>query len=127
MNRIDLRGSYSQMGRQQALPPGVWNAPPPDPDVLRFARRCEESLALHGPELLEEIRGFAEASGIDYDTFLTLVTTAPFDPDEMRASTALAACSVVAVLPERTAEGRTIVGRNYDYFHDISEEPATTY
>ncbi|MDY7041736.1 MAG: C45 family peptidase, partial [Chloroflexota bacterium] len=32
-----------------------------------------------------------------------------------------------AVLPERTADGRPIVGRNYDYFHDISEEVATTY
>ncbi|MBN1661516.1 MAG: hypothetical protein JXA93_24195 [Anaerolineae bacterium] len=121
MFRVELRGSYADMGRQQALPRDVWSPPPPDPKVLCFAKQCEEHLALHGPELLEEMRGFAEASGIDYDTFLTFVTTTPFDPDEMRA------CTVVAVLPERTVDGRTIVGRNFDFFHDVSEQGATTY
>jgi len=121
VHRIELRGSYVEIGRQQALPPGVWNPPPPDPNVLRFAKRCEESLAQHGPELLEEIGSFAAASGLDYDTFLTFLTTTPLDPHEMRA------CTVVAVLPERTADGCTIVGRNYDFFHDVSEQGATTY
>jgi len=121
MYQVELRGTYAEIGRQQALPPGMWSPPPPEPHVLHFARRCEEHLALHGPELLEEMRGFAEAAGIDYDTFMTFVTTAPFNTDEMRG------CTVLAVLPERTAGGRTIVGRNYDFFHDISEQPATTY
>ena len=34
---------------------------------------------------------------------------------------------MVAVLPERTADGRIIVGRNYDYFHDVSKEGAAIY
>lgn len=121
MYRIELRGSYEAMGRQQALPPGTWSPPPPAPHMLRFAKKCEESLAQHGPELLDEIRGMAKASEIDYDTLLTFLVTVPFDPEEVRG------CTVVAVLPERTATGRTLVGRNYDFFHDVSEQGATTY
>ncbi|MGC9335104.1 MAG: C45 family autoproteolytic acyltransferase/hydrolase [Anaerolineae bacterium] len=121
MQRIELRGSYEAIGHQQALPPGTWNPPPPAPHMLRFAKRCEESLAQHGPELLDEIRGMARASEIDYDTLLTFLVTIPFNPEEVRG------CTVVAVLPERTASGSTLFGRNFDFFHDASEQGATTY
>jgi predicted choloylglycine hydrolase len=73
------------------------------------------------PELLEEIRGVAEGAEIDYDAIMTLTTTAPFNPDEVPS------CSIVAIMPERTADGRTIVGRNYDMFEDVSKKGATTY
>jgi hypothetical protein len=89
--------------------------------MLRFAKQCEEIVGQHAPELLDEIRGLAEAAEVGYDALMTLILTVPFDPEE------LPACSVLAVLPERTADGRPIVGRNYDYFHDVSEEVATTY
>jgi predicted choloylglycine hydrolase len=89
--------------------------------MLRFAKQCAEIVEQYAPELLEELRALGEAAGLDYDVLLTLTLTAPFDPDEIHA------CTVLAVLPERTADGRPIVGRNYDYFHDVSEEGATTY
>jgi hypothetical protein len=112
MHQIELRGSYEEMGRQQGRPLKGMILPPPDPKMLRFARRCEEIVGQYTPELLDEVA---------YDTLMTMILTAPFDSAEVSG------CSVLAVTPERTADGHLIVGRNYDYFHDISEEPATTY
>jgi predicted choloylglycine hydrolase len=89
--------------------------------MLRFAKQCEDLMAQHAPELLQEIRGIAEAADIDYDALLAFTVTIPFDPDEMHS------CTVLAIAPERAVDGRPIVGRNYDFFHDTSEEPAGTY
>jgi len=94
---------------------------PPAPKMLRFARRCEDIVGQHAPEFLDEMRGLAEASGLAYDTLMTMILTVPFDPQDVPS------CTVLAVSPERTADGRPIVGRNYDFFYDISEEVATTY
>ncbi len=73
------------------------------------------------PELLDEMRGVADGAEIDYDAIMTLTTTAPFDPDKVPG------CSIVAVMPERTVDGRMIIGRNFDMFEDVSKEGATTY
>jgi len=121
MHQIELRGSYEQMGRQQGRPLKGITLPPPEPKMLRFAKQCEEVVGQYAPELLDEMRGLAEAAELDYDALMTLTLTAPFDPAEVPG------CSVLAVTPERSADGRPIVGRNYDYFHDVSEEGATTY
>ena len=121
MHQVELRGSYVEMGRQQGRPLKGMTLPPPDPKMLRFARQCEEVVGQYAPELLDEMRGLAEAAELDYKALITLTLTAPFEPQEVPS------CTVLAVLPERTADGRPIVGRNYDYFHDISEEAATTY
>jgi len=129
---VDLRGSYADMGRQQGLilRQAGFGLPPPEPlcpsgtgqaKMLRFARRCEELVARHAPELVEEMHALAEAAEVDYDALMTLTLTVPFDPDDVPA------CTVVAVLPERTVDGRTIAGRNYDFFHDVSEGSATLY
>jgi len=123
MLSIDLRGSYVEMGRQQGRTLRGMPLPPPDTRMARFARQCEQTLAEHAPELLEELQGVAEAAELDWEPFLTLSTTAPFDPDDLPAAN----CTVVAVLPERTTDGRPIVGRNFDFFHDVSEESAATY
>ena len=121
MHQIELRGSYEEMGRQQGRPLKGMTLPPSDSRLLRCAKQCEEIVGQHAPELLDEIRGLAAAAELDYNALMTMILTVPFDPEE------LPACSVLAVLPERTADGRPIVGRNYDFFHDISEEVAKTY
>ena len=121
MHQVELSGSYEQMGRQQGRLLKGLTLPPPDPKMLRFAKQCEEIVGQYAAELLDEIRGLAEATEVDYDALMTMILTVPFDPAEVPA------CSVLAVTPERTADGRPIVGRNYDFFHDISEEVATTY
>lgn len=116
------RGTPIEMGHQLGL--GLKQAgvkfSAPDPKVLRFARRCEEHVAQHAPELLEELRALAEAAEQDYDAVLTMNLTAPFDPQD------LPACTVLAVAPERTADGQPIVGRNYDFFYDVSGDVTTT-
>jgi hypothetical protein len=121
MHQVELRGSYEQMGQQQGRSLKGMTLPSPDPKMLRFAKQCEKIVEQHAPELLDEIRGLAEAAEVNYDALMTMTLTVPFDPAEVPG------CSVLAVTPERSADGRPIVGRNYDFFHDISEEPATTY
>jgi predicted choloylglycine hydrolase len=118
-----LSGAYYEMGLEQgrALKEVGFSLPQPDKRTLRFARRCEKMVGQHTPELLDEIRGVADGAEIDYDAIMTLTTTAPFDPDEMPG------CSIVAVMPERTLDGRMIIGRNFDMFEDVSKEGATTY
>ena len=125
MEQLELRGSYEAIGQQQGrlLKQSGFRLPPPDQKLLRFARQCEASMAQYAPELLEELRGLSVAAEVNYDALLTLSVTAPYDPDDMPQ----AACTVLAVLPERTVDGKTIVGRNFDFFHDVSEEGATTY
>ena len=121
MHQIELRGSCEQIGRQQGRLLKGMTFPPPDPKVLRFAKRCEEVVGQYAPELLDEMRGLAEAAEVDYDALMTCTLTAPFETQDVPG------CTVLAVLPERTVDGRLIVGRNYDFFHDISEKGATTY
>lgn len=125
MDQMKLRGSYAQIGVQQGqiLKKVGFQLPPPEPKALRFAKQCEEIMKQYAPELLEEMHGLSEAAEIDYDALLTLSITAPYDSDELPAGS----CSVVAVMPERTANGKTIVGRNFDFFYDVSQEGATTY
>lgn len=123
MYHIKLSGSYEQMGRKQGrlLKRSGFTLPPPDEKMLRFAKQCEEIVGQYMPELLDEIRGVAEGAEISYEAIMTLTMTAPFDLDEVPS------CAVVAVMSERTADGRMIVGRNYDMFEDVSKEPATRY
>jgi len=123
MHQVELYGTYEQMGHQQGLPLKQigMTLRPPDPKMLRFAKQCEQVVGQYAPELLDEIRGLAEAAELDYEAVLTPILTAPFEPQEIPS------CTVLAVAPERTMDGRPIVGRNYDFFHDISEEVATTY
>jgi hypothetical protein len=123
MHQVELHGSYEHMGRQQGRPLKQMGLtlPPPDEKMRRLARQCEEIVDQVAPELLDEMRGLAEAAGMEYEALITLVLTAPL------ASQDVPSCTVLAVAPERTADGRPIVGRNYDYFYDVSEEAATTY
>lgn len=123
MYHFKLSGSYYEMGLNQGRPlkRGGFTPPPPEKKKLRFAKQCEEVIGLYMPELFEELRGVADGAELDYDAILTLTMTAPFESDEIPS------CSIVAVMPERTGDGRMIIGRNYDMFEDISKEPATRY
>jgi hypothetical protein len=123
MKHPELRGSYEEIGRQQAAPLVGWQLASPESKLLRSAKHCEELIGLHAPELLDELRGLADYAGLEYDALLTLTTTVPFDPQEVPTSS----CTVLAVSPERSPDGRPIVGKNYDYFHGVSDQAATTF
>ncbi len=47
MHRVDLRGAYAEMGRQQGLilRESGFGLPPPDPKILHFARHRQELVA----------------------------------------------------------------------------------
>lgn len=123
MYHFKLSGTYYEMGLKQGRPlkRGGFTPPPPEKKRLRFAKQCEQIVGQYMPELLEELRGVAEGAELDYGAIMTLTMTAPFEPDQIPG------CTIVAVMPERTADGRMIIGRNYDMFEDISKEPATRY
>lgn len=125
MEKLVLRGTYREMGCRQGclLKEAGFRVPPPEEKMLDFARRCGEHMDRFAPDLMEELIGISEGAGIDPDALLTLSITAPYDPDDVVTSM----CTVVAVLPERTSCGHTLVGRNFDFFKDVSEEGATTY
>jgi len=122
MHYVELKGTYYEMGLTQGLmlKKGGFKPPPLEHNRLRFACQCENAMNQHAPDLLEEIRGLAEGLGAGYESILTLALTAPYED-------ALRGCTVIAVAPEKTREGRPLVGRNYDFFHDVSEDSATTY
>jgi predicted choloylglycine hydrolase len=122
MHETTLRGTHAQMGTQDgeiAAKIGM-QLPAPEIAMLDLANRCERVAMQHTPELVEEMHAFADAAHIPYDTFKTFVLTVPLQQTAP-------SCSVFAVMPERSANGKAMVGRNYDFMYDISWEAATTY
>jgi predicted choloylglycine hydrolase len=122
MQEITLRGTPAQMGAQHGaiLAQTGLELPPPQPAMQQLADACEETAVQHTPELVEEMRAFADAVHIPYDTLKTFTLTIPLQQT-------MPSCSVVAVMPERSANGKLMVGRNYDFAYHISWEGATRY
>ncbi|MGE5372998.1 MAG: C45 family autoproteolytic acyltransferase/hydrolase [Solirubrobacterales bacterium] len=69
-------------------------------------------LKKYDPQLLEEMRGFSDATGIPYQDVVTKLSTYGFRPPLPFG------CTQMAVLSKVTGTGHTLVGRNYD-FSDI--------
>lgn len=122
MNEVTLRGTPAQIGAEHGAILGQigLELPTPEPALLELARACELTAIEHTPELVEEMRAFAAAAKVPYDTLMTFVLTIPLQQT-------MPSCSVVAVLPERSENGKLMIGRNYDFAYDISWEAATTY
>jgi isopenicillin-N N-acyltransferase-like protein len=89
--------------------------------VVGHASRYENVVEDFAPHIIEEIRGIAEGSGVDFGDILALnvrseVMFASGAQDNKKLSGALAnECSSFAVLPEVTSEGHTLVGQNWDW------------
>lgn len=71
-------------------------------------------LAEFDPEILDEMKGFADATKIPYEDIVVKLSgygiTQPPIPD---------GCTQIAVLPEITSNQHVMVGRNYDFSDDI--------
>lgn len=81
---------------------------------LTFVPRLREVL----PEITEEAEGIAEGAGVDLADIMLLncryeITKFP-DPDKADKERANE-CTSFALLPEATAERKTLVGQNWDY------------
>lgn len=74
----------------------------------------------HGARYMEEIRGIAEGAGVEELDVLAInvrteVMFAAKARRAARASSLPLECSALAILPERTAEGRLLVAQNWDW------------
>jgi predicted choloylglycine hydrolase len=113
MQEIELTGSYYEMGQQygRLLTQGGFSPEPASPEKRQFVRDCEPAVQEHTPELLDELRGIADAG--DWD--IELIQVMPF------ALGYEAGCSVVAVSGEHTVDRKPLFGRNYDFFRSFGD------
>jgi isopenicillin-N N-acyltransferase-like protein len=79
-------------------------------ELERRARRFLPLLNAFAPDLVEEMDGIAEGAGLDFD----LVLLANVRGETARAGWTGDGCSALAVGPEATADGHTIVAQNMD-------------
>jgi predicted choloylglycine hydrolase len=109
MHMYRLEGSHYQIGAEYgALLRAARIRPPADSHTrLAFAEACEPHVRQHAPELLDELQGIIDGSG--------------YAADRVKATAlglnARPACSVVAVAGIHTADGHTLVGRNFDWYY----------
>jgi isopenicillin-N N-acyltransferase-like protein len=89
--------------------------------VVSHAKRYQQIVEEFAPHAIEEMRGIAEGSGVEFGDILALnvrseVMFASGAQDNKNLSGALAnECSSFAVLPEATANSHTIIGQNWDW------------
>lgn len=87
------------------------------------AMRYREPIARFGEKYLEEMTGIAEGAGVDLADVLGInVRTEVMFAAKARAAAELTEsrhlpheCSAFAVLPERSADGHTLIGQNWDW------------
>lgn len=122
MHELTLRGTPTQMGTAHGalMAQNELQLPQLAPDMVKLAAECAEVTNQYAPEFIEEMRAFAEAARVPYDTLKTFTLTIPLQQT-------MPSCSVVAVMPERSADGKLMVGRNYDFAYNISWDDATTF
>ncbi|MFW5692531.1 MAG: C45 family autoproteolytic acyltransferase/hydrolase [Chloroflexota bacterium] len=122
MHQLTLRGTPAQMGAQHGALMAQVNVqlPPTNPQIMAFAEACEQLAVQHTPRLVAEMRAFAEAAQLSYDTLKSMMLAMPVQQN-------MPSCSVAAVMPERSADGKVMIGRNYDFTYGISWDAATMY
>ena len=106
MNEITLRGSHVEMGRrighrlkaEGATFEGLGD------ESVRYTNRLVDRVGALIPDLLDEIRGIADAGGYDEGVVRFHALSLGIIP----------ACTVIAISGEHTASGRPLFGRNYD-------------
>jgi predicted choloylglycine hydrolase len=109
MHKYRFTGSYHAVGVEagRQLRAARIRLPQISQTRLNFAARCEPHVRDCAPELFEEIAGMAEGSGYE----LARVSMFALGLD------AHPACSMVALAGQHTADGRTLVGRNHDWYY----------
>ncbi len=102
-------GTYYDLGfrRGQALSE-TFRPPAADPEKVRLAADCERLLGHYYPPLLDELRGLLDGSGFNRDDFVAYYLARHRSVYRRR-------CTMFAVGPPLTREGRLLVGRNYDW------------
>jgi predicted choloylglycine hydrolase len=117
-----LRGTPREIGRQQGamikdFPQAVsFFSSGPFPKTSAPVDRSMKLLETYCPGLLEEMTGFCEAAGF------------PLEKSAYLAMTHIGGkhCSQFVVLPAASANGHTLVGRNYDFSEKVDDLKLTT-
>ena len=76
--------------------------------ALDTCHRSEAYVADYAPDMLEELRGISDSSGVDFDDLMLLQVRNQLRSEED------AGCTSFAVAPQKSAEGHSIVGQNWD-------------
>ena len=107
-----VRGTYREMGRRYGtiLHKHGFNLEKPSPEKLEFGKKSERELERVFPEVLEEIRGFAEGCHATYEDMMAfMLSVGAFKVQPM--------CSVFAAI-----NGSDVVfGRNYDFYYSFKK------
>jgi predicted choloylglycine hydrolase len=106
-----LRGTYHEMGKKYgtALRKHGFKLPEVDEEALTLGMKCEAEVKDIFPEVLDEVRGFAEAIKEPYETLAAFILTVGYRKPM--------ACSAFA-----SATNSTIIfGRNYDFFYRFAK------
>lgn len=115
MDEYRLSGSSAEMGRQfaaqveergetlQSVSPESLD---PSPAVRAFASECRRAVEAAAPHLLDELRGIAEASGVERAAVEAVPLAVDADPG----------CSIVGVAGDHTESGGALFGRNHDFY-----------
>ena len=85
--------------------------------ALDISRRSLDCAAAYAPDLLDELRGMSEGAGVALDELMLLQVRNQLCPEED------AACTALAVAPQRSAEGRALAAQNWD--NDPALDPFT--
>ena len=115
MQKITLRGSYSEMGAEfgKLLKENNYTPPPIADGRTEMAKGCEQALEEHAPTLLEELKAMVEAGGYEATTMKTFEMTLNPYPEF--------GCSILAISGEHTTAGKLIFARNYDWESSFNE------
>lgn len=117
-----LRGTPREIGRQQGamikdFPQAVtFFASGPFPKTSAPVDSTLKLMDRHCPGLLEEMTGFCEAAGFALEKLAFLAMTHIGGKH----------CSQFVVLPQASANGHTLVGRNYDFSEKVDDLKLTT-
>lgn len=91
-------------------------------DVLATARQFEPSVRGYDERYLEEMRGIADGAGVPYEHVLAInIRTEIISPATAGEAGVGAECSAVAILPEATASGHTLIAQNWDNLPHTAE------
>ena len=76
--------------------------------ALETCRKSKAYVKEYAPDMLDELRGISDSSGVDLDDLMLLQVRNQLRPEED------AGCTSFAIAPQKSAEGRSIVGQNWD-------------
>ena len=101
-----LRGTYHEMGMKYGtlLAKHGFKLPQVEESATALGMKCEEQVKRVFPEILEEVRGFAEAIHEPYEKLAAFILTVGYGKPM--------GCSAFATV----TDSRVIFGRNYDFF-----------